>query len=207
MTYELYHHGIKGQKWGVRRYQNKDGSLTPAGKKRVAEYEAKSKEHVSAIGDSSTRIGKNYHNRKAYKNTLEAEKLKSKEAHKDASALKKFSNEYSHGSSARTKNAKADYYIRKSEYTKTRLGTTRVKSKAYNSKAVADMNSRLHNSKSVSEYGRNFVDGFSNRPMKSWSGRTTTSGKRLLDSMLTGKMVGTVMDVGYYVKESNKNTA
>ena len=31
---ELYHHGIKGQKWGVRRYQNKDGSLTPSGKKR-----------------------------------------------------------------------------------------------------------------------------------------------------------------------------
>lgn len=32
---ELYHHGIKGQKWGVRRYQNKDGSLTAAGKKRI----------------------------------------------------------------------------------------------------------------------------------------------------------------------------
>ena len=31
---ELYHHGIKGQKWGVRRYQNKDGSLTAAGKNR-----------------------------------------------------------------------------------------------------------------------------------------------------------------------------
>ena len=31
---ELYHFGIKGQKWGVRRFQNKDGSLTPAGKKR-----------------------------------------------------------------------------------------------------------------------------------------------------------------------------
>lgn len=31
---ELYHYGIKGQKWGVRRYQNKDGTLTPAGKKR-----------------------------------------------------------------------------------------------------------------------------------------------------------------------------
>ena len=29
------HHGIKGQKWGVRRYQNKDGSLTPAGRKRI----------------------------------------------------------------------------------------------------------------------------------------------------------------------------
>ena len=31
---ELYNHGIKGQKCGVRRYQNKDGSLTPAGKKK-----------------------------------------------------------------------------------------------------------------------------------------------------------------------------
>ena len=33
---ELYHWGIKGQKWGRRRYQNKDGSLTPAGRKRYA---------------------------------------------------------------------------------------------------------------------------------------------------------------------------
>lgn len=31
---ELYHYGVKGMKWGVRRYQNKDGSLTKAGKKR-----------------------------------------------------------------------------------------------------------------------------------------------------------------------------
>ena len=31
---ELYHHGVKGMKWGIRRYQNKDGSLTAEGEKR-----------------------------------------------------------------------------------------------------------------------------------------------------------------------------
>lgn len=34
---ELYHHGIKGMKWGVRRFQNKDGSLTGAGRKRYSD--------------------------------------------------------------------------------------------------------------------------------------------------------------------------
>ena len=34
-TYYLEHHGVKGQRWGVRRYQNKDGSLTSAGKRHI----------------------------------------------------------------------------------------------------------------------------------------------------------------------------
>lgn len=37
MSQELYHHGIQGQKWGVRRYQNSDGSYTSLGKKRRRE--------------------------------------------------------------------------------------------------------------------------------------------------------------------------
>lgn len=36
-TDEFYHHGVLGMKWGVRRYQNKDGTLTALGKHRVSE--------------------------------------------------------------------------------------------------------------------------------------------------------------------------
>lgn len=40
----LAHHGIKGQKWGIRRFQNSDGSLTSAGRERYGASDGKRKE-------------------------------------------------------------------------------------------------------------------------------------------------------------------
>ena len=66
---ELYHHGIKGQKWGVRRFQNPDGSLTAEGRKRLEEYVPKEKE--------LDKYYKDLH--KAYDSSSELKTLKQKE--------------------------------------------------------------------------------------------------------------------------------
>lgn len=60
----LAHWGIKGQKWGVRRYQNKDGSLTPAGKKRYDDTHedyrrAHDKKSISQMSDKELQARNN----------------------------------------------------------------------------------------------------------------------------------------------------
>ena len=68
---ELYHFGIKGQKWGVRRFQNKDGSLTNAGKIRYAEESSKS---IKINPDGSKTIPKGFVFNRVGKRTMDINK-------------------------------------------------------------------------------------------------------------------------------------
>ena len=84
---ELVHYGIKGQKWGRRQYQNKDGSLTPAGRERYGtkenfeqQYPAQQKAAMKAVRDASNegvktaRAGKEFENERTRKKQRKADK-------------------------------------------------------------------------------------------------------------------------------------
>lgn len=97
---ELRHHGILGQKWGVRRFQNSDGTWTEAGKKRYAntikrDLKKQNRESDKAIfkygyhSDKYNNLHKNLH---AVQNKMNDEAKNSKEYKKYASARDKFYN-------------------------------------------------------------------------------------------------------------------
>lgn len=75
---ELYHHGILNQKWGLRRFQNRDGSLTAAGRLRYAKNTEGKDARIAAAKEKKA----------AEKQARQEEKAAEKQARKEEKAAK-----------------------------------------------------------------------------------------------------------------------
>lgn len=94
----LYHHGIRGQRWGIRRFQNEDGSLTKSGKKRYDVDIETAKNKYNIANHKSKEARKEYYkkasenNTAVYNKSLEAKRY-AKRKLKDELIKEKLNNE------------------------------------------------------------------------------------------------------------------
>ena len=77
----LYHHGIKGQRWGVRRFQNKNGTLTRAGRKRYAKDADKEKPKGLTVEEAKAQVLNSRSAKMVYDNRKLLNKQEMKEAY------------------------------------------------------------------------------------------------------------------------------
>lgn len=95
----LYHHGIKGQRWGVRRFQTKDGGLTDAGRKRyslgetIHNYKVKKKRQKALEKARLAKAAKAEHEKKAVEGKVDLKDMTDDEIRK-AIARKQLENAY-----------------------------------------------------------------------------------------------------------------
>lgn len=191
MSRTLSHHGIKGQKWGIRRFQNEDGSLTPEGERRYGkmssrklyktltkEYKAYRKtngegKHVKDLRKENVNRRKEWKNSKPYKdwNRQLFEKEKQLDAaHKkgDSKEFRRLHKEYDELSNRRPKSNELD--IRPTKYNGKLKGgkdltIAMLEDLGYNKKVARKFDSRMRKKGYVLSklYGYDSVVDFSSR--------------------------------------------
>lgn len=186
---EFMHYGVIGMRWG----------------KRKSKYQDRAEYHRQKVGSSKTRLGKDYHNYRAYRNEYKTNvgDALSKNKGKD---LKQIDNLYGHGDYAARQKAASNYYNRKSEYSKTNLGKTINASRGYNADQWSKQNAKLHDAKGVKDYAGKYVNAVAKTKQKTWAGRETTTGAQMFDAALTGGVYGTIKDMDYYKHNKPKKS-
>lgn len=172
---ELYHHGVKGQKWGVRRYQNEDGSWTDAGKRHRGLGGAGDFVKRTAIKGYNRSIAGHVANMEILRRTAKSKNLK------DAA-----SNLVGNKATATRHEAKAALYEGLGKYTKNKALKTYYESQSYNHKYLQ----KYYNKRSSYSIGRKLATRITVDPVKLYLPMKTVRGK---DSNYARECVKTIM--------------
>lgn len=174
----LEHHGIKGQKWGQRRYQNEDGSLTAQGRQRYGVVE---RAKIRFRGYTSEKVN-------VMNNVRRAKGIGNK-----VSALAGYDRLRTRG------NVRATTEKNLANASRTRLGKAIHTQRSENAKhQVKYAQTMRHKS-----FGKKVIENsiWAGEAMKTpytrLSGRQTTVGKQVVDNLLTGGIYGLTQDVKY----------
>lgn len=181
----LMHHGVKGMKWGVRRYQNPDGSYTRAGRARANADGQGFKARMKIRGQGVINGFKEYGS--GIKNTR---------------GLRRVSAIAGSGALAAAHRNRAYTEQRLASASKTRLGKHIHGVNAYNAASMARHNERAQYAKNPSAYLRNML--LDDPPQKSIVGRKTSYKRRMLDANLTRGYAGLALDAAYLARGGAK---
>lgn len=197
---ELYHYGVKGMKWGVRKaadrvtrsYANYNTSYAnkyagKAAKRKTTLGKLMALEKETAYRSKAARANKTADAKGVFSKVNEAVGEKSKKTHY---------NEVSKG------------YAKMQNVAKSRYGKAVYKQASANAKELSKYYGKISKQDLGERFVRtNLVDTeYINMPYHRLSGRTTTRGKQALDIMLTGGIAGAVMDAKY-IREQNKKSS
>ena len=160
---ELYHHGVKGMKWGIRRYQNPDGSLTPEAKKRAKKEYKEDNKKAFELGKKATIYGNAAAS--SMRRTIKIENKASKQYEKDPEGLMK-----------RTQRLRAKWDA--SSKTTSELVQTYLK----NQKAAED-----HCNSLIEKYGREAVTSAKYKNVKMPKGEYSPSSMKIMNEKTNTK--------------------
>lgn len=178
----LAHHGIKGMKWGVRRYQNYDGTLTAAGKARIAGDGQGFKARMKIRGQNFVDTQKDI-----FRSTKAANGV-----------INKASELVGHGRGETVARNHMYAQERLKNASKTRLGKHLHDVSGYNYKSAAEYHSIKRGQKLGRRVGELFVPVTAYKmPIKTITGRKTTLGMEVLTNAIAGP-IGSAALAGTY---------
>jgi len=203
-TNSLYHHGVLGQKWGVRRYQNADGSYKAGAEGRYGKKADKL--DAKAAKTKFSLLAQNRAIRASQKRST-AETIGNV---KDSKGIKDtISNAVGYGElKTRAKNL-SEGYANAAKYAKTEWGKTRQEARSFNADQVSKYAEKMQSAST----GKKIVEAFTQAeymkmPIKTLSGRETTVGKEMALRILTSGVGNALLDAEYrHEKRQEKKQA